>query len=331
MDLTAWLLRRTPVRPLVVTAPGGTWARLAVERWSREHGWRAAHSPAEANLLVIAGPAASALSAHLDLTWNSMPAPRARARVQDPSDAAEALTAAMTALCDPDLQRGDASQAVRSGRLPQGSGEHSPSMSSCGSGMHDHGGHMTDMTMPGDVPMADRGGDRDGLKLDQLHVPLGPVLPDWPPGLVVHTTLQGDVIQHAHVELLGDDHSDIPLPMLAHSLDNATRLLSVAGWPDMAVRAQRLRDEVLAGGRPVELVRWAARIRRSRMLRWLLSGVGATDHGDALTRLYGWLNEEITPTPVNALPALLEGAELATARLVVASLDLRLRTVEVHG
>jgi hypothetical protein len=42
------------------------------------------------------------------------------------------------------------------------------------------------------LPMAHEGDDRDGLRLDRLHVPLGPVLPDWPAGLVVRLTLQGD-------------------------------------------------------------------------------------------------------------------------------------------
>lgn len=68
--------------------------------------------------------------------------------------------------------------------------------------MHaDHQG----MEMPGGLPMADRGEDRDGLMLDQLHVPLGPLLPDWPAGLVVHTTLQGDVVQAARIEILRAD------------------------------------------------------------------------------------------------------------------------------
>src|SRR5260370_29378823 len=52
-------------------------------------------------------------------------------------------------------------------------------------------------------PRTPLGADRDGLRLDQLHVPLGPVLPDWPAGLVVHLTLQGDVVQHAEVQAVG--------------------------------------------------------------------------------------------------------------------------------
>ncbi|NEE25830.1 hypothetical protein G3M53_10200, partial [Streptomyces sp. SID7982] len=45
------------------------------------------------------------------------------------------------------------------------------------------------------LPLAERADDRDGLRLDRLHVPFGPVLPDWPVGLVLRLTLQGDVVQ----------------------------------------------------------------------------------------------------------------------------------------
>src|SRR5262249_60647037 len=66
-------------------------------------------------------------------------------------------------------------------------------------GMRMNGGFQT----PGGLPTASPGEDRDGLKLDQLHVPLGPFLPDWPAGLVVRVTLQGDVIQYATAEVVG--------------------------------------------------------------------------------------------------------------------------------
>lgn len=200
-------------------------------------------------------------------------------------------------------------------------------------GGHDH--HMSGMEVPGGLPMADRAADRDELTLDQLHVPLGPALPLWPTGLIVHTRLQGDVIQQASVDVLtGGNGSFWSHHPVARNLDSCHRLLAVAGWQDAAVTAQRLRDDALAGTTP-DVRRWAARVRRSRTLRWLLSGVGATtDHGDALDRLYRWLDPATEPAgrpdtqwTVNALPTLLAGTELATARLVVASLDPDL---EVH-
>jgi hypothetical protein len=355
MDLTAWLLRRTPIRPFVVATPGGTSARLAVERFVREHGWRAASSPAEANLLVVTGPDSAALAPFIDRVWDEFPAPRARTHVGHPADALAALHTAAKAVRDPVAQRREAEHAARVHPSPES--QHSSAMSSCGAAMpaeehHDahHGHDMSGMEMPamempamemlGSIPMADRGPDRDGLTLDRLHVPLGPALPDWPAGLIVHLVLQGDVVQQAAVEVLDPPPlQEQPPPLLVHRLDSCARLLSVAGWSDMAARARLLRDDVtdhpMAELAP-RVRRWAAVVRRSRTLRWSLTGVGDTSAGDAVTRLHRWLDdivatvdggdwEDVTPQPgADGLVDLLVGTELAAARLVVASLDLDL-------
>lgn len=307
MDVTGWLLRRTPPRPLVVTAPGGTWARLAVERVMRTRGWRAAASPAAANLLVVAG-------AGLEVTrvWQAMPAPRVRVDVLPGTNVAEELDAAVAALRDPARQRQEAQEVSVPAAHPD----------------HD----MAGMDMPGGIPMADRAEDRDGLMLDQLTVPLGPALPLWPAGLTVHTRLQGDVIQSATVDLLDPGEPFWQDRSLARRLDSCARLLAVAGWADAAATAETLRDKALAGA-PAPVDRWARRVRRSRTLRWLLAGVGPAPgapeslRGDALDRLYRWLDTDHAPDrsdtrwTVDHLPALLTGTELASARLVVASLD----------
>ncbi|WP_228717253.1 hypothetical protein [Allosaccharopolyspora coralli] len=241
--------------------------------------------------------------------------------------------------------------------------------------------------------MADRGPDRDGLMLDQLHVPLGPVLPDWPAGLVLHTTLQGDVLQEARVEVVREHGyvadfwnepwrraaagesvtvGEAARRRVAAHLDSLARLLAVAGWEDAALRARRTRDEVLAGS-PTEVTarqvhRLARRLRRSRTLRWLTDGLGILPAavaeaagvtgpalmacragGDVRARWQAWLDEveqsvlgidDTAPWAVldagprgrvgaaggsaallEVLPELVEGAELAGARLIVASLD----------
>ena len=135
------------------------------------------------------------------------------------------------------------------------------------------------------LPMAELGADRDGLTLDRLHVPLGPVLPDWPAGLVVRVTLQGDVIQEASAEVL-DVGQTRPFEWpsaAARELDGLARFLGVAGWPSAACRARGLRDALLAGAQEDQVAVEAAgllrRIRRSRTLRWLIRGIpaGATD------------------------------------------------------
>lgn len=62
-------------------------------------------------------------------------------------------------------------------------------------------------------------------------------------------------------------------------MDSLGRFLAVAGWPDRAVEAGRLRDELLGGAHAEELVprlrRLARRLRSSRTLRWLTDGLGA--------------------------------------------------------
>ncbi|MEU0510924.1 MULTISPECIES: hypothetical protein [Amycolatopsis] len=248
-------------------------------------------------------------------------------------------------------------------------GNHGGHADQGGHGGHDdhggHGGHaghdMSGMEMPGGIPMADRSPDRDGLQLDQLHVQLGPILPAWPEGLVVRTALQGDVIQEATIDLLPAPRGSDPFwsslaegvpGTAARRLDSCRRLLTVAGWEEAAVVAARLRDSALAGERiDPEFSRWARRVRRSRVLRWSLSGVGALDEpgsplaGDAMDRLTRWLHDAEAELrdgvaanaedPVGALerlPGLLAGSEFAAARLIVASLDPELERARVaHG
>ena len=352
MDVTSWLLRRTAPRVLLLTAPGGTEARLAVERLARARGWHAAMGPAEANTLVVAG-SEPRFEEHARRVWDALPAPRVRVDVPTAAEAERELATVPGLLHDTERQRADATRASSPEQAahedhpgheqhgePETHGEPGTHGDHDGSGDMSHGGHdhhMAEVEMPGGVPMADRAEDRDGLTLDRLHVPLGPALPLWPAGLIVHTRLQGDVVQQASAALLTAHHDSFwSHHPVAHRLDSCYRLLALAGWADAATTAQRLRDEALSGHVP-EVRPWAARVRRSRTLRWLLSGVGVTPAGDdALDRLHLWLDTTTEPSwtqwTVDALPALLEGAELATARLVVASLDLGPHAVrEVHG
>ncbi|WP_238697601.1 hypothetical protein [Streptomyces sp. E2N166] len=245
------------------------------------------------------------------------------------------------------------------------------------------------------MPMAEQGADRDGLALDQLHVSLGPFLADWPAGLTIRLVLQGDVVQRAGVDepatpaaggaaepywaqpwLRVASGERVPVGeavrrRAAAHLDSLGRLLAVAGWPAEAVRARRLRDDLLSGAPRAavapRLERFTRRVGRSRTLAWLTSGIGvvtaqkareagvsgpaARAGGDVTARYRQWLTdirrdlprlEDAAPLDVAMeesprglwsaedppsaalialLPRLLEGAELAAARLVVASLD----------
>jgi len=250
------------------------------------------------------------------------------------------------------------------------------------------------MAMPAGLAMAERADDRDGLKLDQLQVALGPVLADWPAALVVRTALQGDVIQQVEVATLTSTTVSDGFPFwdepwlraaageavtrgeaarrrAASHLDSLGRLLAVAGWEEAALTARRLRDLLLAGAPSARLLppaaRLAQRLERSRTLRWLTGSLGILEaeaataagvtgpalraNGDVTARWRRWLvecNEALGqvddraplaaaeregprgrldgPTlpsrPLLAVvPQLLAGAELAAARLIVASLD----------
>ncbi|TNC26483.1 hypothetical protein [Amycolatopsis alkalitolerans] len=364
MDLTTWLLGRTPARPLVAAVPGGTGARLAVEREIRVRGWVPALSPAEATMLVVAGAPDSATEAGVEAVWRQIPAPRARVDVADPGEVARALDRAERVLRSPEHQRDAGAETHQSGGgthpadhdvggrdLPGHGmgqmGEHGMGgghgMSGHGAGGHDmtgHEMHMGGMEMPGGIGMADRAPDRDGLRLDRLTFRLGPVLAAWPEGLVLRVDLQGDVVQEATIERspgstaqFWETLGEIPR-LAAWRLDSCARLLTLAGWDAAAITAARLRDDILAGERPsAAFARWARRVRRSRVLRWSLSGLGVLDGGDVRGRLLRWLDEAEAdlrspdrfpahdPGPAAALPGLLTGAELASARLIIASLD----------
>ncbi|GAA4736146.1 hypothetical protein GCM10023328_15580 [Modestobacter marinus] len=190
-----------------------------------------------------------------------------------------------------------------------------------------------DMPMPAGIGLAGAGGDDqlpdpDGLDMDVLHVPLGPVLPHWPAGLLLHTTLQGDLVVAARAEVLLPADDAPPDPPVhgtpAGRWDAVATLLVLAGWDDAAVRAARVRDGLLAGGQPPEAERLTRRITRSRLLRWSLRGLGRLPEGDAHDRLRHWLTGtgQRRSTELSAVAELVTGLDLATARLVVASLDL---------
>jgi hypothetical protein len=359
VDLRSLVLRRLVPRVFVVTGAGGRRARLATERIVRTRGWRVALSPAEANVLVLCAPQHHDLDEVVDRLWDQLPSPRARTQVVAADEAEARLGAAAAALTDLTHQRLDAATRA-AGAAAAGMARHEPAgHDMAGHGGHEaHGGH--DMTEHGGhevhgghdmggmpvagVRMARRGEDRDGLKLDQLHLSLGPAMPDWPAGLVVRLTVQGDVVQRALVELrVHGSHGAAPAPRgPTEQLDSLQRLLSVAGWPAAAVEARRLRDE-WAGGPPGEAVRrdyqrWSRRVRRSRLLRWSTDSVGVLGagvpdalRGDATARWTRWLDgvdtglissaEQDAQGALDALPGLLVGQELAAARLIVASLD----------
>ncbi len=227
-----------------------------------------------------------------------------------------------------------------------------------------------DMPMPGGIPLAGGDEDRDGLEMDVLSVPLGPVLPAWPAGLVLRCVLHGDVIARVETSWLpGADPPPGP-PVdgrvrAALDCDGVARLLILAG-SDRAARGFRDVRDALLDGAPLEAcsaaaASWAVRVRRSRTLRWSMRGLGGIDqselderglpdvlvgdvHDRLLARATGIANRltsgsDGAPANVGALaggavdviPALVTGLDLGAARLVVASVDPDIAALQRRG
>ncbi|MFI9017867.1 hypothetical protein ACIGZI_27885 [Streptomyces griseus] len=205
-----------------------------------------------------------------------------------------------------------------------------------------HGHHHMDMPLPGGLGMADVAEDRDGLALDVLNLPLGPVLPDWPAGLVLDVVMQGDVIASAEARFL--DGARVPrgageFGPVVGDLDVLARVLAVAGWPGPAARARVLRDRVRRGAVREEveneLTALVRRVRGSRTLRLMLRGPGGDRKADVaglldsrLSRIEAHAAGRPTGEPdepgrpsVRELGGRLAGAEWAAARLLIAALD----------
>lgn len=234
------------------------------------------------------------------------------------------------------------------------------------SGHHmDHG--AMDMA-PAGIALAQGGEDRDGLEMDELHVRLGPFLAYWPAGLVLRCVLQGDVITAAGAHTMGAAHKEHQQPSpegwlhAARHTDYIVDLLMLAGWPRAVTHARQLRKTLLDKSIDHEAARkqiasLTSLIHRSRVLRWALrdlapvaledvhtyelpAGLAGDTYGRLLTRLdvvQSLIHHE-TDTPQlhmqssaveHVLPTLVEGLDLATARLVIAGLGIDTSAVEL--
>ncbi|MFP5253527.1 MAG: hypothetical protein ACLGH4_06995 [Actinomycetes bacterium] len=343
------VIARTAARhahALVVEAPGSWRTRVMVERAVLARGWRLAVSPADADVLVVCGESGPRLADALGLVWHQMPGPRVRVDVRRYDEVAARLDDAQARLLDTAHHRDDAQhRPAAHDLLDEQDGDDDEDH-----GDHD-GGHEGmdhgDMEMsPGGIPLAEGGADRDGLEMDILNVRLGPVLPHWPAGLVLRCSLQGDVIASAQAELLdgsGRCEQDPEAP--GRRVDDIVSVLALAGWDAAAAEARAIRDSVLDHGLDDEtrarLGRLARRMSRSRILRWSLRGLRplteqdlaqhglpADAVGDAYDRAMGMLDRAVAGDAgavlsTDHLGHLVKGLDLATARLVIASLGMQ--------
>ena len=109
------MLRAGAARPhvLIAAMPGGTAVRLAAEQELRRRGWPAAMTPADADVLLVAGDPAASFAGVLDAAWEAMPAPRARAQAARPGEVAAVLETARGRLGDRSGQQALAARASR--------------------------------------------------------------------------------------------------------------------------------------------------------------------------------------------------------------------------
>jgi hypothetical protein len=307
-------------------------------------GWCIAESAADADVLAVVGDPDQAFAAVVEHVWAQLSEPRVQIRLRAGSEATALLDEAREHLLQgprrltgPDVRRGFTPSAEA--MAP----EHDDQDDAAEHGDHeDHdsdGGHDHSAMMPDGIPLAEGAEDRDGLEMDELHLPLGPVLAHWPAGVVLRVTLHGDVVVDAAVEQLaasGIGQPDDPAVRAARLLDAAGSVLALAGLPAESARVRRLRDRCLDGELDDghEVARFGDRLGRRRVLRWVLSGLiaegshgGSEELHDRLTLLVERARAEldgdavprVTPA-VQALPALVRGMELAEVRLWVAAL-----------
>lgn len=313
MGVSAWLADQATRAPHVLTVevPGWSGRRMDAEATLRRRGWRPAQSPADADVLLVCGIPGHELRRCVDRVWEQLPGPRTRVDLTDAERVDDALDVAVAVLRDRDHQGADALRRTSTGAAePTGPDEspdaapgHDPgsmgpsSMDPSSMDMGSMAMGSMDMPMPGGIPLAGDGADRDGLNLDVLHLPLGPVLPHWPAGLVVECVLQGDVVTSASVRLLASGAlAPTPEPgsggdvrvRAACSCDSAARLLAVAGWGAASAAASAVRDG-LRGDVPLavcagQLASLRHRVRRSRSLATVLGGVGRIEDHDGSLR-----------------------------------------------
>lgn len=299
MGLRAAVARAAIRAPVPVFAVAGTGAQVRVDELLLEPRLRLVDSPAAANVLLIAGGVPDRLAAQLAHAHDAMTWPRVPmwwslgARTSSPiRSAVEVHDADPPALVDSVV---DTHRRLLSGELPS-----SPSMLPDedpapwrGVGPYGQGGTGMTGGVPYGRPMAVVAPDRDGLRLDELTVRIGPFFARFPTGLVLELRLQGDVVQEA--QLVAPDAAvppvllpatpfrdalDVPVRVSVLELERArSHLRSIASallahqLDSVARRVLRLAGRVRPGDDD-EVEHLHRLLRRTQVLGWATRDVG---------------------------------------------------------
>lgn len=318
--------------PVPVFPAVGADARNRVEALHLRHGVRLVPTPRHATVLLVAGRVPLEHQQRLDRVHDQMPHPRSTLHWGAQAPAPGLVEGEMPRRTPDHVAEGEdpVDALARLQREVLGGGRESdrprlpdrPAAPWRGLGDHGQGGEGMMGGRPYGRPMAMTADDiRDGLALGQLSVALGPFFPPFPPGLILHLSIQGDLVQEATVM-----SEPFPQPP-SGPLRRVARVLRVAG-------AAALADRALGLGLSPEPPPAAVRSLRTR-LRWsgalrALPRIELPDGGTVRSRLEARLDragegEWDVRKPVvdtGCLPDLLPGLEWADAMLVVATLPL---------
>ncbi|MEX2658277.1 MAG: hypothetical protein WD232_01170 [Acidimicrobiales bacterium] len=291
-----------PVFPVV-----GIGGRTAARSLATLGGIRVVDHPRAAVLMLLVGRPTRSLLRPLLAVHDQLSGPRCTVWWRTGRDGGDELVAALPAV--EVLPVGDASALRRVfTELVNGArASDPPALDDIettpwrGVGPYGQGGSGMTGGTPYGRPLVGRAPDPDGLQLDQLPLQVGPFFGPFPPGLVLHLEVQGDVVRHAS---LGENPftrwpGDAPLGPLESGVffDAVAEVAPVAGlelararhhlrWASDALRlhglcspARRLAAlaERIAPGDAELVVRIARQLGRSRSLASVMRGVGVVD------------------------------------------------------
>ena len=311
MGLTSVLARlagRAPVPVFPVVGAGGRRAATALRTL---HGIDVVTTPRAAVVLLVVGRVTRALLGPVLALHDQLPGPRAAVQWRVDGGDGDDLAGVLPALVVTPPGDGQRLQRLM-GELLSGARPSSPPAlppvepaAWRGVGPYGQGGAGMTGGVPYGRPLPGWADDRDGLKLDQLKLRLGPAFPPFPPGLVLDVEVQGDVLQTVSV---GDNPfvswpGDPPVTVADSTEFTAARTEAVAvadlelararhhlvwlagalGHHGLAARGERVLRLAsgLTIGDAAAVEALARSVVRSRSLAWATDGVGVLP-GDGL-------------------------------------------------
>ncbi|MTV27788.1 hypothetical protein FTX61_20570 [Nitriliruptoraceae bacterium ZYF776] len=283
------LLRRlADAAPVRVFTVAGIGAREAVQDLRLDPRVRVVASPRQGNLLLLAGGLTEALRTAAVAAHDAMPPPRGVVMWTHNREAptGTAIPGAVVAT-GPEIV---ATLVTTHRALLSGERDSTPPVQPDvdpapwrGEGPYGQGGSGMTGGVPYGRPMATREDDRDGLSLDALPVPVGPLFSGFPDGLTARVTFKGDLV---HRFELG------PNPFV-------TAATTRADDPFIRALEERVAIAVLEQARARALLRWTADALRLHGLDALavrvlsLAGRAGPEHVATVRRLRRWITRSV--------------------------------------